>query len=398
LKEASKGDLTTKLNAPYLHQRFERRQTMRNGTNLDTKRKNERGSILATSAIGMLAMLLAVGLGIDISRFYLSKAELQNAADAAALAGVSGLNGHNAGITEAVDRAVQAMNKYDFNKTGVSFPRANVLFAVNLDGPYMGEGAAAASPSNVRFVKVTTPSSAIPVSFAGAVLGNSVNLSATATAGYSVPLNVICPWLPAFVLDIPGSPISPGQTYTFRLAPGTDVSPGNYQLLAPIQSGGSGDRDGMANGVNWCITTGTEVQTKPGVTSGAIRQGINTRFDDYAGGGDPALSPPDTNIAENITYQQYAEKAVVQAPSHAGVTDRRIVFIPIATAPPGTGRDTIIVDRFGVFFLQTSVGGGNGSELKAEYISDTAFAGNSYYDPGAGGATNSNLAVPVLYK
>jgi hypothetical protein len=55
------------------------------------------------------------------------------------------------------------------------------------------------------------------------------------------------------------------------------------------------------------------------------------------------------------------------------------------------------VDRFGVFFLQTSVGGGSGSELKAEYIEDTAFAGNSYFDPGAG-ASNSNLAVPVLYK
>jgi len=48
-------------------------------------RKGERGSILATSAIGMLSILLAVGLGVDISRFYLAKTELQNAADAAAL-------------------------------------------------------------------------------------------------------------------------------------------------------------------------------------------------------------------------------------------------------------------------------------------------------------------------
>ena len=58
----------------------------------------------------MLSVLLAVGLGIDISRLYLSKTELQNAADAAALAGVSGLNGHGPGITEAANRAVAAMN------------------------------------------------------------------------------------------------------------------------------------------------------------------------------------------------------------------------------------------------------------------------------------------------
>ena len=361
------------------------------------KKRRERGSVLATSAIAMLSVLLAVGLGIDISRLYLSKAELQNAADAAALAGVSGLNGGTPGITEATDRAVAAMNKYDFNKTGVTFPRSSVEFAVNLEGPYMSEASAATAPTNIRFVKVTTPNSPVGMSFAAMVLGSSRDLSATATAGYSVPLNVICPWLPAFVLDYPTDPIKPGGTYTFRLDGGNFVSPGNYQLLAPIQSGGSGDREGMANGVNWCISVGTEVATKPGVTAGAIRQGINTRFDDYGSGLDPLLSPPDTNIAEDITYKQYRDQDVVKLPRHTGVEDRRVVFIPIASALPGNGRDAIVVSRFGVFFLQTSVGGGNGGELKAEYITDTAFAGNSSYDPGAG-ATNSNLAVPVLYK
>ena len=371
---------------------------MKNRSNKQAgSRKRERGSILATSAIGMLAVLLAVGLGIDISRFYLSKAELQNAADAAALAGVSGLNGGTPGITEATNRAVTAMNKYDFNNTGVSFPRANVLFAVNLDGPYVSEAAAAASPANIRFVKVSTDPSPVAVSFAAFLIGSSKNLSATATAGYSVPLNVICPWLPAFVLDYEDDPITEGRTYTFRLAPGDHVSPGNYQLLAPVQAGGSGDREGMANGVNWCIAVGTEVKTKPGVTSGAVRQGINARFDIYGGGMDPALSPPDSNIAEDIKYFQYRDKLVVDEPSHQGVDGRRIVILPIATAPPGEGRDTVTVNRFGVFFLQTSVGGGSGNELKAEYIRDTAFAGNSTYDPGAG-AVNDNLAVPVLYK
>jgi uncharacterized membrane protein len=81
----------------------------------------------------MLSILLAVGLGIDISRFYLIKTELQNAADAAALAAVSSLNGNGPGITGAVDRAVTVMNNYNFNKTGVQFTRDNVRFAVNLN-------------------------------------------------------------------------------------------------------------------------------------------------------------------------------------------------------------------------------------------------------------------------
>jgi Flp pilus assembly protein TadG len=361
------------------------------------KRKQERGSILAISAIAMTAIMLAVGLGIDISRFYLTKTELQNAADAAALAGVSGLDGGAPGITEAVDRAVKVMNNYNFNKTNVSFPRANVLFAVNLNGPYQSEGSAFSSPTNIRFVKVTTPAESVGVSFASLVLGKTKNLTATATAGYSVPINVVCPWLPAFVLDDPVNPITPGKTYTFRLAPGTAISPGNYQLLAPIQSGASGDREGMANGVNWCISVGTEVKTKPGVSAGAIRQGINTRFDRYVAGLDPGTSPPDSNIAEDIPYWKYRDKVVVQTPSHPGVDQRRVVFIPIASAPPGNGRDSVVIAKFGTFFLQTSVGGGNGGELKAEYVTDKVFAGNSSYDPGAG-AVNDNMTVPVLYR
>src|ERR1043166_627292 len=153
-------------------------------------RKRERGSILATSAIGMLSILLAVGLGVDISRFYLAKTELQNAADAAALAAVSALNTSPQGITKAADRAVAAMNNYDFNKTSVSFPRANVLFAVNLDGQYMREPSAQPQAAKIRFVQVTTQDSPVGVSFAASVLGNSKNLSATATAGLSVPLNM----------------------------------------------------------------------------------------------------------------------------------------------------------------------------------------------------------------
>jgi len=78
----------------------------------ESKRDGERGSVLATATLGMLSLLLAVGLGVDISRLYLAKTELQNAADSASLAGASALNGSSSGITMAVDRAVQTMNNY----------------------------------------------------------------------------------------------------------------------------------------------------------------------------------------------------------------------------------------------------------------------------------------------
>lgn len=366
----------------------------------EKKRHGERGSVLAASSLGMLAFLLATGLAIDISRFYTAQAELQNAADAAALAGVSGLNSKAVGITEATNRAVQAMNNYDFNKTGVSFARGNVLFAVNLAGPYISEASAQGSPHDIRFVKVTTPASPVGVSFAASVLGSSRNLSATATAGYSVPINVFCNWIPLSVIDY-DIPMVPGQTYTVRSAPGNSVSPGNYQILAVAGPGGKDVRIGLASGVDLCAEAGAvyDVDTKPGVTAGPVRQGINTRFDDYQGGQvDPVTMPPDTNIREGITYSQYRDGNPTQAPSHTGIPGRRVVIIPIVKlAEYDQGRNTVRFNRFGQFFLQSKVGNGNGGAIEAEYISDIVVAGKGGYDPN-GGAGNNLLAIPVLYK
>lgn len=363
-------------------------------------RKGERGSILATSALGMLAVLLAVGLGVDISRFYLAKTELQNAADAAALASVSGLNSSAVGITEATNRAVQAMNNYDFNQQAVSFPRANVLFAKNLGGPYMSEAAAQADPQNIRFVQVTTPPSPVGVSFAVSVLGSSRNLTATATAGYSVPLNVFCNWLPVSVIDF-NVPMVPGQTYTIRAGSGNMISEGNYQILAVAGPGGTDVRVGLASGVDLCAEAGQvyKVDTKPGVTSGPVRQGINTRFDEYQTSQvNPVNMPPDSNIQDNITYSQYRNGSPSKSPSHTPVPGRRVVLIPIVKlAEYDQGRNEVRFNRFGQFFLQSKVGSGNGGDIQAEYINDIVVAGKGGYDPN-GGPANNLMATPVLYK
>jgi hypothetical protein len=153
----------------------------------------------------------------------------------------------------------------------------------------------------------------------------------------------------------------------------------------------------MANGVDVCTQPGDIVPTKPGVTAGDVRQGVNTRFDIYAGTVDPVVSPPDTNVAEGITWDEYKNKTVVQAPRHPGTDRRRVIFMPIVKALPGGGRDEVQVDRFGVFFLRQSVDGGNGGALVAYYIGDTVLAGRGTFDPG-GGPANPMLAVPVLYK
>jgi Flp pilus assembly protein TadG len=374
-------------------------------TKSEANAKGQRGSVLAVSALGMLALILATGLCVDISHFYVVKAELQNAADASALAGASALNSAPAGITEAANRAVEVMNNYEFNRTGVTITRDNVKFAANFGGPYVAEAAARTSAAGVRFVSVEVPPKAVGVFFAASAIGkNSVDLTQQAVAGMSVPPNVFCEWIPLSVIDDDANPMQPGQTYTVRAGPGNKVSPGNYQILAPTGRGGSATREDLAHGINECAEAGTAytVDTKPGVSAGPVRQGLNTRFDDYSAGLDPDTAPPDVNVKEGITWAQYRDatpgSANWEAPRHPGAAMRRVVLIPMVKFSEfGNGRDTVTFYKFAAFFLQSKVQGGSGGDVQAEYIGERLMFGKNGFKPG-GGPVNPQLAQPVLYR
>ncbi len=380
------------------------------------RERNERGSVLVTATLGMVSLLFAVGLGVDISHFYLAKTELQNAADAAALAGASALNSQAAGIIEAGNRAVKAMNNYEFNKSGINITRANVSYAVNLDGDYVDEGTAITSPKNIRFVRVTTPDSPVGVSFVSMLLGKQKNMNATATAGLSVPINVYCNFIPLSVLDyeVKGSEMVPGRTYTIRAGTGGSPSPGDYQILAVAGRGGVDVGFGIGAGVDACAEEGDTytVDTKPGITAGKVRTGINARFDDYGGSQlDPLSEPPDTNVKENIAYKDYIEAQrlislnktppsnIYQPPSHDGVMGRRVVLIPIVKVSEfDPGRGTVRFNRFGAFFLKTKAGSGNGGDIQAEYIGEGVVVGTGTYDPNGSANNGPPIMKPVLYK
>ncbi|MGI8837467.1 MAG: pilus assembly protein TadG-related protein [Pyrinomonadaceae bacterium] len=388
------------------------------------KRKHEHGSVLVLSTVSMLAVLLAVGLGLDISHFYLAKAELQNAADAAALAAASGFNSNPSGIILGRNRAVTAMNNYEFNKNNVTFTADNLVWAANLEGPYLKEDAATtlAIAPTIRFVKVTTPDSPVGVSFASMVLGSSKNMGATATAGLSVPINTFCNFIPlAVLIDNDLTKLVPGEVYTIRAGTGSMVSPGDYQILAVAGPGGVDVEFGIGAGVDACGTVGATYTTdcKPGLTAGKVRKGLNSRFDDYGGSQlDPTSEPPDTNIKEGLpwkgatpadpSYSKYlgcgrpgaipCDSRYVQAPAHPGVDMRRVVLIPLVKVSEfDQGRCEVKFTRFGAFFLRTKPANGNGGDLQAEYIEDRLAVGKGTYDPN-GPVGDPLLAVPVLYK
>ncbi len=298
-------------------------------------RKNERGSVLVYTVVSVLFLFLAVGLGADLSHLYMVRNELQNAADAAALAGASALLlPANERIPTAQQRAIDTLNKNKYNFSSQQFedvtPKAEqgslVTYAVNLDGEYV-DAATANGNSNIRFVKVFTPTVNVNVFFSIPILGLARNMTATATAGLSVNANVICNYIPIAVVEgafgsgvgwmdwdhngkleypadcsplpenadttcTPATKFCAGCRYKMIAGPGNwqDTAPGNYQAL----DSGSGAADlklAIAGGASSCLTVNNVAnfitETETGRMTGPILKGLNTRFDDYKafGGG-----------------------------------------------------------------------------------------------------------------
>lgn len=415
--------------------------------------RNERGNVMVYTVMSALFLFLAVGLAVDLSHLYLAKTELQNTADAAALAGASALTDPEPSrIPTAVNRAIEVMNlnRYNFdNRTYAAVTpeedqRALVTFAVNLDDdPYMSEEAATANPDNIRFIRVETPSVPISIFFALPILGSQRNLNARATAGLSVPGNVnFCP-APLAALDcgtdpqclVDGVPASMGGVcgaggpkpnpdgsacnpdkqfcrncvYTIRAGPSAGPAPGNYHgLCCPDQEcDANWIRQRLAGG-NDCIECppvqpGAEITptTKPGVNAGPISQGINTRFDEYKAGLTPEIYPPDTNIAsdgaDGISYDEYLAGSPFQAPSNTPQDGRRILILPItpfSTWTDANGRDTVTVSSLGAFFIQAKIPNGSDA-IKAEYVGPDIV---SVIGRTPGGTNVTNIVTPVLYR
>jgi Flp pilus assembly protein TadG len=337
-------------------QEAQRQTCCKETVNLD-HRKNERGSVLVYTVVSVLVLFLAVGLGADLSHLYMVRNELQNAADAAALAGASALLLPQPDkIPTAQQRAIDTLNKNKYNFSSQNFeealPKADqaalVTYSVNLGGDYV-PAATAVGNNNIRFVRVVTPTVNVNVFFSIPILGFARNMSATATAGLSVQANVICNYIPIAVVEgafgsgvgwmdwdgngkleypadcsplpenadpkcTPATKFCAGCRYKMIAGPGKwqDTSPGNYQAL----DSGSGAADlklAVAGGASGCLTVNNAAnfitETETGRMTGPILKGLNTRFDDYksfGGGGTVTIGgvtktieeafPPDPNI------------------------------------------------------------------------------------------------------
>lgn len=360
------------------------------------ERKGERGSVMVITTIGMLAMLLVTGLAIDISHLYTAKAELQNAADAAALAGATQLNSTRGGIRAAVNEATRALNQYDFQK-GVTIPANAVTFAVNLNDTYMTQAAAEGSPASIRFVKVAVPPQPVNVIFASLVINPTQNLQATAVAGMSVGLTMNKFNAALAFIEPDATPLLKGQTYTLNAKSWNSNAGNSYRVL-----------EGPASDL---ILTGYihvydypegDYRSQQIVDTEACRKtriGFNARFGDYSPhpGGNVTNAPPDSITRENVTYTQYRTlQGDGTVDRTDGVENRRIITLPIAKSSDydAVSRN-MTSDRLGAFFIRRKVNT-PACTIEVEYIGERLVMPVGEYTPGA--TQIAEMAIPVLYK
>jgi Flp pilus assembly protein TadG len=394
---------------------------------------SEQGSITVMTAICMVAFMLMLGLAIDVSRIYMVRAELQNAADAAALTAARELNGGTTGIDNAVTRANNIANTQGFGKAGVSI--ASVQFAINLnDDPYMDAASAkdATKVKNIRFVKVTTQATTTNILFAVSVLGNTHAESRSAVAGMSVGINGICKYFNIALAVDPVTnpnytwPTGTTQILKFHDNVGTTITLQNMQYIVLdtswVTGGGHNETVDATADVNpHCIGLGDIVDFSKSPSANnpnGMSIGTNTRLDVYT----PPITcsdvKPDLNVygknaGESITLQQYLDGAPKTAPTTctSGQSARRLIIFPVINTVvngPTNGQ----VQQVRAFFLKQPINGtcdpnspgGNkpcppgttaAGDMVVEYAGDNFVVGSGYYDPSG---ISTNLTIAVLYK
>ncbi|MGI9167711.1 MAG: pilus assembly protein TadG-related protein [Pyrinomonadaceae bacterium] len=391
---------------------------------------SDSGSVTVMTACVMLGLVLVMGLSIDVSRIYMMRAGLQNAANAAALAAARELNSGTTGLKDADTQARAAAlneNKYGFSREGFTAPSVvitSVEFSTSNAPTWYASFAAvpAGSVSAIRYVRVTTQATSLTMLLAGRILGATQSMQAQATAGMSPGLNTVCDYVPLAVAKTnPVTPFATGTELTFQFVSAQSTNLVNQNLIVLQTDGSEGankTRDAVAGITPICTTIGSSIITSTSQSAEGnngptqIEVGMNARMDQYSNGMKASDAGPDNNVFEaanfaGFNWQNYKSGSPTQLPRLANrpyaSDNRRIVVMPIVETGPISG--SVRVKSFGAFLFLRKVTNPNPSKcndipnpcghVHVEYLGDDFVIGRGFYDP-----TNActSLKKAVLYQ
>ena len=261
-------------------------------------RKDDSGAALVYITVMMLALAVLLGLAIDGARYLYLNSNLQEIADASALAGAAELDGRSDAITRAKDAAVNYLSN-NANRWSDIVNSGTQIVDTGTDQPIflssINPDVTTSDPKTASYIRVTTTTRSIGLTFAR-LLSSATQADTTARATARSSFSA-CAQIQSFLCnpfesseavkggaDNWASNISVGQI--FVLAGGSGGSPGNWGLIDSPGQNGHNPHDQAAfwsEQVPDSCPQYTPSQITnypdPGNNSSAGRPGMNVRFD-----------------------------------------------------------------------------------------------------------------------
>lgn len=269
---------------------------------LGARRQAQRGAVAIIVALLLAVMVGFLGLAIDGGRLYLAKTELQNTADACALAasyeliGAPSIPADAFPRAEAAGRAIAKQNRVGFQNAGVVDGNIVVAFGSALTSGSLWSSAGAAAPSS-KYVRCTLTRGGFSPYFMQVMGFGAQTVAAIATATLT-PAQSNCA-IPLGVCRV--GTAGAGSSPPFGLTAGTWISGrfkdggGNWNWIdfSP-PSGGESEMAALFTGNGMCSLSTTTPVGQPGNMGNAAAKAWNTRFGLYqTGSTNVTNAPPD---------------------------------------------------------------------------------------------------------
>ena len=273
---------------------------------------NQSGAIAAVYALALPALIAVGGIAFDFARMATLDTELQSAADQAALAAATQLDGSTGAITRATSAAqllISNQTRFANDGAGNAVGIATVQFFVDKAGTD-----AADNDAEANFVNVTVTTRTANFALTPIVGAFSANMSASAYAGVG---SAICGVVPFFICN-PTEPVGNNDPYyPVGVTPGVGIvmgeggtqwGPGNFGFIETLGSGAANAAEALASNALFtsCVQTDQNVTTETGNILNAVRDSLNIRFDFDPGNGSACKSgpcSPSTNVMKDLVRE-----------------------------------------------------------------------------------------------
>jgi len=281
---------------------------------------NTSGAVAPTIALSLVALIAAGGIAFDYARMASMDTELQGAADQAALAAASQLDGNSGACSRAAAAAAamvsnQTRMSNDGNGLAIVVPNEATCDATGQVRFYQNstKTTAATSDANAKFVEVQVNSRT--ARYALTPIAGAFSSGAIAAVAFAGLDSAICK-VPPLMLCNPNENGDPAFTIANYVGKGVRLvgndgggiyGPGNFGFLDTGAGNGAQTLRqvlGQQNVPGDCVS-GTGVDTETGSII-SVRDALNTRFGIYDQGlnnacsNDGSLCPPSTNIRKDL--------------------------------------------------------------------------------------------------